>query len=180
MNDVPQIFDARLLAARRARARALAVPGADFLFERAAADLGERLAAIRRSFASAAIIGPDTGALADALAATVPAHDIVTVPIEAGAGGERIDLPPATLDLVASVLALQFVNDLPGVLTQIRRALKGDGLFLGVLAGGETLRELREVLTIAETEIRGGAASSIDCSRASEALRVCDPGIGDQ
>ncbi len=40
----------------------------------------------------------------------------------------------ASLDLVVSALALQFVNDLPGTLIQIRRALKPDGLLLAALA----------------------------------------------
>jgi len=62
---------------------------------------------------------------------------------------------------VVSALALQFVNDLPGVLVQIRRALKPDGLFLAALMGGETLTELRQSFAAAESEIEGGASPRV-------------------
>jgi NADH dehydrogenase [ubiquinone] 1 alpha subcomplex assembly factor 5 len=42
-----------------------------------------------------------------------------------------------------SCLSLHWVNDLPGVLVQIKEALKPDGLFLGAMFGGDTLFELR-------------------------------------
>ena len=67
----------------------------------------------------------------------------------------------ARLDLVVSLLALQTVNDLPGALIQIRRALKPDGLLMAALIGGETLTELRQSLTIAESEILGGASPRV-------------------
>ena len=54
-----------------------------------------------------------------------------------------------------SALALQFVNDLPGTLIQIRRALKADGLLLAAMLGGDTLTELRQAFAAAEAEIRG-------------------------
>ena len=57
-------------------------------------------------------------------------------------------------DLAVSLLALQSVNDLPGSLIQIRRALKPDGLFMGALLGGSTLTELRQSFTQAEAELR--------------------------
>src|SRR6202012_544789 len=63
--------------------------------------------------------------------------------------------------LVISALALQFVNDLPGALVQIRRALKPDGLFLAVLLGGETLTELRQAFAAAEAEIEGGVSPRV-------------------
>lgn len=161
MNKVPSIFDRRLLALRRLRAESMAVPGADFLFARAAEDLGERLASVQRQFSAAAIIGPDTGQLAATLAAAAPIGDLKHVAIEDGPTGERLALEPASLDLAVSVLALQWVNDLPGVLAQIRRALRPDGLLLAVLAGGETLKELRDSVTAAESELRGGASPRV-------------------
>src|SRR6202012_1571489 len=63
--------------------------------------------------------------------------------------------------LVISALALQFVNDLPGALVQIRRALKPDGLFLAVLLGGETLTELRQAFAAAESDIEGGVSPRV-------------------
>jgi hypothetical protein len=53
------------------------------------------------------------------------------------------------------------VNDLPGALVQIRRALKPDGLLLAALIGGETLHELRESFAMAESEISGGASPRV-------------------
>ena len=67
----------------------------------------------------------------------------------------------ASLDLVTSALSLQFVNDLPGTLIQIRRALKPDGLFLAALIGGDSLNELREAFAQAESEVEGGASPRV-------------------
>jgi SAM-dependent methyltransferase len=65
------------------------------------------------------------------------------------------------LDLVVSALAFQFVNDLPGVLAQIRRALKPDGLLLAAMLGGDTLTELRQCFAAAETELEGGVSPRV-------------------
>ncbi|MGA8936113.1 MAG: methyltransferase domain-containing protein, partial [Pseudolabrys sp.] len=74
---------------------------------------------------------------------------------------EALPFADSSLDLVTSVLALQFVNDLPGTLIQIRRALKPDGLLLAALVGGESLAELREAIAIAESEIEGGVSPRV-------------------
>jgi SAM-dependent methyltransferase len=74
---------------------------------------------------------------------------------------EALPFADASLDLVVSALALQFINDLPGVLIQIRRALKADGLFLAALIGGDSLTELREAFAQAESEIEGGASPRV-------------------
>ena len=80
---------------------------------------------------------------------------------------EGLALAPASLDLVVSALAFQFVNDLPGVLAQIRRALKPDGLLLAAMIGGDTLTELRQSFAAAEAECEGGV------SPASRRLPIC-------
>ena len=74
---------------------------------------------------------------------------------------ERVPAADGRLDLAVSLLALQTVNDLPGALIQMRRALKGDGLLIAAMIGGETLTELRQSLTIAESEILGGASPRV-------------------
>ena len=74
---------------------------------------------------------------------------------------EALPFADASLDLVVSALSLQSVNDLPGALVQIRRALKPDGLFLAALLGGDTLTELRESFAAAETEIEGGVSPRV-------------------
>jgi SAM-dependent methyltransferase len=74
---------------------------------------------------------------------------------------EALPFRDGSLDLVVSALALQFVNDLPGALIQIRRALKPDGLFLAALIGGDSLSELREAFSQAESEVEGGVSPRV-------------------
>jgi SAM-dependent methyltransferase len=74
---------------------------------------------------------------------------------------ESLPVAAGTLDLVVSALALQFVNDLPGALVQVRRALKPDGLLLAALLGGDTLTELRQAFAAAESEVEGGISPRI-------------------
>ena len=74
---------------------------------------------------------------------------------------EALPFRDGSLDLVVSALALQFVNDLPGTLIQIRRALKPDGLFLAALLGGDTLTELRAAFAAAEAEVEGGISPRV-------------------
>ncbi len=74
---------------------------------------------------------------------------------------ETLPLPPESLDLAVSALAFQFVNDLPGVLAQIRRALKPDGLLLAAMIGGDTLTELRQSFAAAEAECEGGVSPRV-------------------
>jgi SAM-dependent methyltransferase len=74
---------------------------------------------------------------------------------------EALPFGDGALDLVVSGLALQFVNDLPGTLIQVRRALRPDGLLLAALAGGDTLTELRQAFAAAEAEIEEGISPRI-------------------
>jgi SAM-dependent methyltransferase len=70
-------------------------------------------------------------------------------------------LAPESLDLAVSALAFQFVNDLPGALAQIRRALRPDGLLLAAMIGGDTLTELRQAFAQAEAECEGGVSPRV-------------------
>jgi SAM-dependent methyltransferase len=74
---------------------------------------------------------------------------------------ERLPFAGERFDLVASLLALHSVNDLPGALVQIRRVLRPDGLFVGALLGGATLTELRQAFTQAEAELDGGVSPRV-------------------
>jgi SAM-dependent methyltransferase len=74
---------------------------------------------------------------------------------------EALPFADGSLDLVVSALALQFVNDLPGALAQIRRTLRPDGLLLAALIGGASLTELRQAFAQAESEIEGGASPRV-------------------
>jgi SAM-dependent methyltransferase len=81
--------------------------------------------------------------------------------LHVAADEELLPFGDGSLDLVVSALALQFVNDLPGTLVQIRRALKPDGLLLAALIGGDSLNELRESFAQAESEIEGGVSPRV-------------------
>ena len=74
---------------------------------------------------------------------------------------EALPFRDGSLDLVVSALVLQFVNDLPGTLVQIRRALRPDGLWLAALVGGDTLTELRQAFAAAEAEIEDGVSPRV-------------------
>ena len=74
---------------------------------------------------------------------------------------EMLPFADASLDLAVSGLCLHLVNDLPGTLIQIRRALKPDGLFMAAVLGGQSLYELRQALTAAEEEVDGGVSPRV-------------------
>jgi SAM-dependent methyltransferase len=166
----PQVFDRALLRLRLARA--LRAGGADFLLARVADDFSDRLGTVTRSFAAALDLGTPGPHIAAALGGLETLRQLVrAAPLRQalGAGpwsgvvGDEEALPFAaeSFDLVASALALQSVNDLPGTLVQIRRVLKPDGLFLGCLLGGQTLNELRTAWAIAEEETAGGVSPRV-------------------
>ena len=163
------IFDTTSLLAHKRRAVRLADAGAGFLMQRAAEDLADRLAAVERRFEHPATLFSMTP---DA-AATIASSDKAAGPIRVEADeallgmeglvakDEILPLEPESIDLAVSLYGLQEMNDVPGMLIQIRRALKPDGLFLGCMAGTGTLSELRESLLAAETEIHGGASPRV-------------------
>jgi SAM-dependent methyltransferase len=169
--SVQQIFDRQLLVQRRDRAAARAADH-DFLLERVADDLTERLGAVNRRFPEAASLGAYHGLIGRRLR-QMPGIERVT-DVEASARllaqcdgprlqahEERLPFAEASLDLVVSGLSLHLVNDLPGTLIQIRRALRPDGLLLAALLGGATLAELRAAFLVAEEETVGGASPRV-------------------
>ncbi|KQT49285.1 SAM-dependent methyltransferase [Methylobacterium sp. Leaf456] len=166
MSHPTPLFDTALIRRRLARARAGGY--ADFLMDRVLDDFEDRLAAVTRPFPLALDLGSPVPALAERLRAGGRVDNLVRLsPLpEAGADcvGDAEALPfgaDAGFDLAVSALALQHVNDLPGVLVQLRRALKPDGLFLGCLLGGATLTELRQAFLQAESETEGGASPRV-------------------
>jgi SAM-dependent methyltransferase len=165
----PIVFDRHLLRVRRARARALGP--ATFLLDRVAAELSERLDPVMRTFNVAVDLGTPTDAVRRALAVSGKVGTIIAAEPDAttlgdtflrvAADEEVLPFADGSLDLVVSALALQFVNDLPGTLIQIRRALKPDGLLLTALVGGDSLIELSEAFVQAESEIEGGLSPRV-------------------
>jgi SAM-dependent methyltransferase len=152
----PLLFDRALLRVRQHRA--LRLGAATFLLDRVAADIAERLQAVLRDFNSAADIGTPGDQVRGALAGRVGRLARVDLP---DMESEPLPLGPASLDLVVSALALQFVNDLPGVLAQIRRGLRADGLLLAAMIGGDTLTELRQCFAAAEAELESGVSPRV-------------------
>jgi hypothetical protein len=165
MTESPIIFD-RLLQRRR-RCRAAALPRASFLLDHVAGEFADRLSVVLRRFEVGVDLGTPGDAVCTSLCRLGAVGTMVGVDVIARgkpfviADEEALPFRDASLDLVVSGLALHFANDLPGVLAQIRRALKPDGLFLGALLGGETLTELRQAFAEAESEIEGGASPRV-------------------
>lgn len=168
MTPPPPLFDAALARTRLARARRAGY--ADFLLARAVDDLDDRLGAVLRRFGQALDLGTPMPDAALRLRASGRCDAVVrlassmeTVPGIALAVGdaEALPLAPGAFDLAVSLLALQHVNDLPGALAQLRRALRPDGLFVGCLLGGRSLTELRQAFGQAESEIEGGISPRV-------------------
>lgn len=162
----PQIFDRALVLKRRLRAeQAGARP--NVLMARAADDLADRLSATLRRFESAVDIGSEGPEALAALMAAASVGDALRLDripgpgVAAVADPEMLPLGAASVDLIVSLLSLQTLNDLPGALVQIRRALRPDGLFLAALIGGRSLHELREAFMQAELEIEGGVSPRV-------------------
>jgi SAM-dependent methyltransferase len=152
----PVLFDRALLRARQDRA--LRQGPVTFLLDRVVEDMEERVRAVMRDFAEAADLWTPGDGLQNAFGARIKSFTHV----EPGeAPQEIVPLQPESVDLVVSALALQFVNDLPGVLAQIRRALRSDGLLLAALIGGDTLTELRQSFAAAEAECEGGVSPRV-------------------
>jgi SAM-dependent methyltransferase len=155
-NIAPVLFDRALLRARQSRA--LGSGPATFLLDRVAEDMAERLHAVLREFKNAADVGTPGDQLRNALHEHVDQLVRIDLP---DLESKPLPLQPQSLDLVVSALAFQFVNDLPGILAQIRRALKPDGLLLAAMIGGDTLTELRQSFAAAEAECEGGVSPRV-------------------
>lgn len=176
MTNQPRLFDHALLNQRRDRAARMTAAGehnpATFLLEQVIEDLTLRLDVIQRRFATAACIGAQDGSLGRRLRAS-GRHDLVVDCDSADrmlalcgnpkvrAANDVLPFKTASIDLAISALSLQFVDDLPGTLVQIRHALRPDGLLLASIVGGDSLFELREAFLAAEAECEGGASPRV-------------------
>ncbi len=177
MSDSFEVFNRQTVRRHRDRAAA-GLDDHDFLFRESAERLCDRLLDVKRTFPMALDLGCHTGQLARMLDAgggaggpggidtliqcdLSPAMAKRAGPLVLAADEEALPFAGETFDLIISNLSLHWVNDLPGALAQIRRALKPDGLFLASMLGGETLRELRRALAEAEIADEGGLSPRI-------------------
>jgi SAM-dependent methyltransferase len=164
--STPRPFEPRLVRQRKRRAAAGSREAA-FLHARVAADLADRLEAIPRPFGCVLVLGggglfseelrqrPELAArFGDVIEADVATGAVILDP-------EALPFAEGAFDLIVSILVLHSVNDVPGALIQLRRALRPDGLLLASLLGGETLSELRLSLIEAESELTGGAGPRV-------------------
>jgi SAM-dependent methyltransferase len=165
-----EIFDEALIARNRNRAARRQVDGTDFLLELTARELADRLSIVERRFDRAVELFGGTGLTAKAALATGKIGELERVEtdaalLESTSGNvtnfESVPLEPQSVNLILSPLSLHLTNDTPGMLIQMRRALKPDGLLLAAIPGAGTLAELRDVLLTAETEIYGGASPRV-------------------
>jgi Methylase involved in ubiquinone/menaquinone biosynthesis len=145
MSGPQGIFDTALLTQRKDRYAQCESPP-DFLLNRVADELAERLQIVKRTFVVAACLGALNGVLGRRLRGLAQVATVIDVEssrellklcdgLAVQADIEALPFGEATLDLAVSALTLQLVNDLPGTLLQIRRTLKPDGLFLAALLG---------------------------------------------
>jgi SAM-dependent methyltransferase len=183
MNDQREIFDRRVLRRHRDRA-APGIAAHDFLLREVAERLLDRLEDVRRRFPLALDLGCHHGVVAELLAGNPARLGGIETLVQADlspamtrlaaargapalaapavvADEEALPFAEGSLDLVLSVLSLHWVNDLPGTLLQIARALKPDGLLLAAMIGGDSLRELREALLRAELEVEDGVSPRV-------------------
>ncbi|QAY78877.1 methyltransferase domain-containing protein [Sphingosinicella sp. BN140058] len=186
--DTP--FDRRLRRLRRDRA-AGRFAGADYLHRLIGEDLLDRLDSVTRSFGHALVLGAADPAFGDGLSArglavtfADPSFAFARAVEGVQCDEDRLPFADGAFDLVVSIGLLDTVNDLPGALLLIRRALVPDGLFLAAFAGAGTLPRLRAAMMAAD-EADGGIAARVHpqidvraagdlLSRAGFALPVVD------
>lgn len=146
MTETRLLIDRRALALHRRRAR----DGDLFLQQAARDDVQDRLRMVNKSFTSPAIVT----AFPDIWAGTLPGARIVP-------DDDTLTLEPGAHDLVIHAMALHWANDPVGQLIQCRRALRPDGLFIGICLGGQTLSDLRACLSEAEIAESGGLSPRV-------------------
>jgi SAM-dependent methyltransferase len=160
-SSTPIIFDRQLLRARLQRLQNQDIP--DFLQLRTAEDLTDRLLIIKRPFERSldlSLLMTDYSAAVCASGRSKP----LTANLISGnviADEEKLPFREGSFDLIVSGLSLQWINDLPGALQQIRHLLAPDGFFIACLIGGLSLIELRTVFAQAEEEITGGVSPRV-------------------
>ena len=149
MQSPPILTDVQALARNRERAKSAASP-AMFLQQEAAVEIKQRLELVNRTFTDPAIISDFPKEWSDVAPNSTYLADT-----------ELLDLTPLAHDLVIHAMGLHWANDPVGQLVQARRALRPDGLFLGIMFGGQTLHELRTSLAEAEAAVMGGLSPRI-------------------
>lgn len=163
------MFDPKRHLHNLKRAKHLAGETDDFLLKLTVEDMLERLSAINRTFDNAIALFGRTESLAEAMKASPQINNTLRVEESVHVGvadhivtDDNMQLDSNSVDLVLAPFGLHWVNDLPGALIQLHQAIKPDGLLMAVLPGPDTLKELRDALLTAESDVTGGAAMRVD------------------
>lgn len=144
MKTPPLLTDVKALRRNRQRL------SATFMLDLIADEIDERLIEVNRSFNAPAIVTGLPDYWQTRLPTAVVAEDV-----------DRLTLDSAAHDLVIHAMGLHWASDPIGQIVQARHALRPDGLFLGVMFGGQTLHELRSVLAEAEARVTGGLSPRV-------------------
>jgi hypothetical protein len=159
----PALFDRALRRVRRNRA---ARHGSDELETLVADELGERLDAVRREFATALVINTGRGTVAARLRGLgVEVRETDHGPAYAAAANallcdeDRLPRELGRFDLVVAPAGFDTIDDLPGALIAARLALNPGGMFFGCIVGAPSLPTLRHAASQAD------AASGIAVAR---------------
>jgi SAM-dependent methyltransferase len=157
-------FNRRRILAAIARAGAIGKPDAGFLGDIAGAEIAFRLSATNRAFGRALDLFSTGPELVGAMRASFPGLEIEQYTFAEWLAGAKIgkSMDEASRDLVISLFGLHRMADPLAVMGIVRRALRPDGLFLGVLPGEGTLAELGEAMMSAELASGGGAGLRIE------------------
>lgn len=145
----PRIFSParRLAARRRALAAQQLADAPHYLHDDMVEDVLDRLAFLRFEPKRALVVGDWTGALAGALAA----QGVEVTQVEPAEGfDEESPYPFEGFDLIASLGTLDTVNDLPGALVHIRKALAPGGMMIASFVSAGSLPVLRDVMLAAD------------------------------
>ena len=174
MNDAVAVFNRASVRRHRDRAAAT-IDAHGFLFAAVGERLADRLDDVKRRFPVALDLGCHGGELGRALRGRGGIETVIQCDLSPrmaararrrgvptlAADEELLPFAEASFDLILSCLSLHWVNDLPGALVQMRRALRPDGLLLAAMFGGGTLKELRAALAEAEIAVRGGLSPRV-------------------
>lgn len=152
MSNPPDLFNKAHIRQFRARAQKN-FSTHDFVYSWAARDITDRLSDIKRKFESVLLMGPH---VADYFKQRFETASIMDDPTPDGLVAHA-----GQSDLIISMGDMHHMNDLPGLLIQMRRALKPDGVMIAAFAGGSTLHELRASLMSAEMRVMDGASPRI-------------------
>jgi len=166
------IFD-RSLVHKRRRETAIQLESYNYLYKHSEEGLIQKLSFIKKAFEKILVLGWCTGELSKTLQSLVQPTNLIVYcncldrdltledSLYVSADEEYLPFKEQSFDLIIMPHTLHTINDIPGVLWQIQKILKPDGLFLASFFGGETLTELRQILFEVEAEKRGGGSPRI-------------------